>query len=73
MSVRRANEVLHRRTTQPVTLTPPSGSDQNLPVQLISPGHFVGDTTLTEPGRWRLRVDGPGASVTFAFTLRKGD
>jgi copper transport protein len=54
------------------TLVPPTGAAAPLPVALISPGHFVGDATLAVPGRYQLRVDGPGASTTFAFTVRKG-
>jgi len=54
------------------TLVPPGGAPAPLPVALISPGHFVGDATLAVPGRYQVRVDGPGASTTFTFTVRKG-
>ena len=54
------------------TLVPPSEPEQTLLLALISPGHFVGEATLTAPGRYQLRVDGPGASTTFTFTVRKG-
>jgi hypothetical protein len=45
-------------------------------MRLISPGHFVGDTTLAAPGRYRLTVTGgtgtSNASTTFSFNLRRG-
>jgi hypothetical protein len=43
-------------------------------MRLISPGHFVGDTTLPAPGRYRLsvtgRAGGTSAATTIDFRLR---
>ncbi|MGH9279099.1 MAG: copper resistance protein CopC [Acidimicrobiales bacterium] len=58
-------------TNVTVTLGPADGGAAPEPVEmrLISPGHFVGDTTLPAPGRYRLTADGGGASTTFDFRL----
>src|SRR5438067_704935 len=56
-----------------VTVTPPSPATATpVVVQLIGPGHFVGPTTLSVPGLYRVTVAGPGAASTFTFNLRKG-
>ena len=59
-----------------MTLARQAAAAQPVDMRLISPGHFVGDTNLPVPGRYRLVVaGGPGtsnASTTFSFTLRKG-
>jgi len=51
----------------------PAGTDlQPLAMRLISPGHFVGDSTFAAPGRFSLAVStpaAPGASTTFDFRL----
>jgi copper transport protein len=49
--------------------TPP----QAVAMRLISPGHFVGDTTLPTAGRYQLSVAtsaAPGVAATFDFRLR---
>jgi putative copper export protein len=61
-------------TTQ-VSLGPrpaPAGSLQPLAMRLISPGHFVGDTTLPARGNYELAVSttaAPGVSTVFDFRL----
>jgi hypothetical protein len=44
-------------------------------MRLISPGHFVGEVELTDPGRYRLVTSGrdPRTTVeaTFTFTIRE--
>ena len=58
-----------------VTLARAGAAARPVDMRLISPGHFVGDTTLPAPGRYRLVVTGgagTNASTTFSFTLRKG-
>ncbi|MFN2607853.1 MAG: copper resistance protein CopC [Acidimicrobiales bacterium] len=54
-----------------VSLGPAAGPLQPVSMRLISPGHFVGDTTLG-PGPYRLTVTaggGSSASTTFTFRL----
>ena len=41
-------------------------------MRLISPGHFVGDTTLPTKGAYHVNAAAPQASTTFVFALRKG-
>jgi copper transport protein len=44
---------------------------QPVAMRLISPGHFVGDTTLPQPGSYRLQVSaGADVTTTFQFRLR---
>ena len=44
--------------------------DAALAMRLISPGHFVGDTSLPAPGPYRLAVNAAdGVSTTFDFRL----
>jgi copper transport protein len=54
-----------------VTLGRPGEPAPPVDMRLISPGHFVGDTTLPSPGRYRLTVKS-NVSTTFSFNLRKG-
>jgi copper transport protein len=57
-----------------VTVTPPASTTPTpLLMQLIGPGHFVGTTTLPDPGRATVVVTGQGVSSTFDFVLHKGD
>jgi copper transport protein len=60
-----------------VTSTAVSLDGQPLAMRLISPGHFVGDTSLPRPGRYRLAVttpSAPGPPTTFDFRLfARGD
>lgn len=57
-------------TNTRVSLVPVGAGPEVLAMRLISPGHFVGDTTLA-PGRYRLEAgNGGGASTTFEFRLR---
>jgi hypothetical protein len=57
-----------------VSLAPDGRPSTSLPMRLISPGHFVGDTTLPAPGRYRLsvtgRAGGTSAATTIDFRLR---
>jgi putative copper export protein len=57
-----------------VSLAPDGRPSTSLPMRLISPGHFVGDTTLPAPSRYRLsvtgRAGGTSAATTFDFRLR---
>jgi hypothetical protein len=58
--------------TAQVALGPAATSLQPLAMRLISPGHFVGDTTLPGPGRYQLSVQAtgsPAATTTFDFHL----
>jgi copper transport protein len=59
-----------------VTLARAGAPARPVDMRLISPGHFVGDTTLPAPGRYRLTVTSvsgtSNASTTFSFNLRKG-
>jgi copper transport protein len=44
--------------------------DSPIAMRLISPGHFVGDTSLPAPGPYRLAVNAAdGVSTTFEFRL----
>jgi copper transport protein len=57
-------------TNAQVSLVPAGGDPQTLAMRLISPGHFVGDTTLA-PGPYRIDAStGQGASTSFDFRLR---
>ncbi|MEA2843219.1 MAG: copper transport protein [Actinomycetota bacterium] len=54
-----------------VTVGPEGAEPQPVAMRLISPGHFVGDTTLPAPGSYRLQTSaGPDATTTFTFRLR---
>lgn len=58
--------------TVEVALGPAGAEPSPLAMRLISPGHFVGDTTLPAPGRYSLSVtssSAAGASTTFDFRL----
>ena len=55
-----------------VALGPEGQERQPIEMRLISPGHFVGDTTLPSPGRYQLSVASAaaeGATTTFDFRL----
>ncbi|MGH9222526.1 MAG: copper resistance CopC/CopD family protein [Acidimicrobiales bacterium] len=59
-----------------VSLAPAGSALQPIEMRLISPGHFVGDSTLAAPGRFSLAVStpaAPGASTTFDFRLHGED
>jgi hypothetical protein len=64
-------------TQATVTVTPPGGSPRPVPMRLIAPGHFAGDTTFPRAGKYRLSVsttaDGKPAATTFTFTISRRD
>jgi len=47
-------------------------SNKPVEMRLISPGHFVGDTTFPAKGTYHAVITAPQASSTFTFTIRKG-
>ncbi len=60
--------------TVDVTLGPAGAEPAPIEMRLISPGHFVGDTTFSAPGRVSLSVassSAAGASTTFDFRLHE--
>jgi hypothetical protein len=56
--------------TVKVDLTQLGSPPATLAMRLISPGHFVGDTTLPAPGRYDLSVVADTGTATFHFQLR---
>lgn len=57
-------------TNARVILRPAAGAPERVPMRIISPGHFVGDTTLAA-GAYQLDAsDDQGASTTFDFRLK---
>ncbi len=58
-------------TNTEVSVGPTRGAPAPVTVSLISPGHFVGDTTLGARGSYRLSVSTADAhSTTFTFNVR---
>src|SRR5439155_22418988 len=60
-------------TRADVLVGPLGGSQKQVAMRLISPGHFVGDVRLPAAGRYRLRVSSPsapGAITNLTFRIK---
>jgi hypothetical protein len=57
-------------STVSVSLNPLGSPPAKLAMRLISPGHFVGDTSLPAPGRYHITVTAGTGTANFDFRLR---